>query len=121
MTVRSTYTFVELELSPGAYDEIAHKLKAAAYDHCFGERGAIDMHGLAVTRADPDHRIPVGALEVGHNEAGEVIVNHPDLKPDADGVGHIVFSVEQALSLSELLFAQAEVCREILNHKGTSR
>jgi hypothetical protein len=34
-----------------------------------------------------------GVLEVGsHN--GEVIVNHPDLKPDHNRVGHIVFSAD---------------------------
>ena len=33
-----------------------------------------------------------GYLEVGCNDQGEVVVNHPDLKPDENGVGHIVFS-----------------------------
>jgi hypothetical protein len=36
-----------------------------------------------------------GVLIVDHR-ANEVIVNHPDLHADADGVGHIVFSVEEA-------------------------
>lgn len=44
-----------------------------------------------------------GFLEVGHNEAGEVIINHPDLKPDADGVGHIIFSADQARHLAQSL------------------
>lgn len=46
---RSTYTYVELEVSQDAYDEIAGKLKAAGYDHAFGADGAIDMHGIAIT------------------------------------------------------------------------
>lgn len=48
-----------------------------------------------------------GHLEVGHNERGEIVINHPDLKPDADGVGHIVFSVNQAEHLSALLLRHA--------------
>ena len=49
--LRTTYTYVELEVSPEAYDEIAEKLRATYYDHCFGDDGAIDMHGLALMRA----------------------------------------------------------------------
>lgn len=37
-----------------------------------------------------------GILEVGTNDEGEVVLNHPDLKPDKDGVGHIVFSPKQS-------------------------
>lgn len=48
-----------------------------------------------------------GFLEVGLNEQGEVVVNHPDLKPDADGVGHIVFSPTQARRLADLLIKHA--------------
>lgn len=45
-----------------------------------------------------------GFLEVGRSIDGlEVIVNHPDLKPDADGVGHIVFSPAEARNLARLL------------------
>jgi hypothetical protein len=48
-----------------------------------------------------------GTLEVGTTGKGEVVVNHPDLEPDADGVGHIVFSVEQARDLANLLLSKA--------------
>jgi hypothetical protein len=53
MILRTTHTFVELPLSPAAYEEIRNKLKAAGYEHCFirGE-DTIDMHGLAVTREE---------------------------------------------------------------------
>lgn len=44
-----------------------------------------------------------GFLEVGLNEAGEIVVNHPDLEPDENGVGHIVFSADQARNLARLL------------------
>jgi hypothetical protein len=50
--LRTTYTYVELEISPQAYDEIADKLRAADYGHCFGEDGTIDMHGLALVRGE---------------------------------------------------------------------
>lgn len=42
-----------------------------------------------------------GFLEVGINDRNEVVINHPDLKPDEHGVGHIVFSVAQARHLSD--------------------
>ncbi|MGC2231145.1 MAG: hypothetical protein WBA09_06555, partial [Candidatus Acidiferrum sp.] len=48
-----------------------------------------------------------GTLEVGTNGAGEVVINHPDLEPDENGVGHIVFSVEEARSLATLLLDKA--------------
>ena len=48
-----------------------------------------------------------GSLEIGRNDQGEVIINHPDLKPDKNGVGHIVFSINQARNLARLLEKQA--------------
>ena len=51
--------------------------------------------------------IEQGTLEVGTNGHGEVVVNHPDLKPDENGVGHIVFSVEQARDLANLLLSKS--------------
>lgn len=53
-----------------------------------------------------------GVLEVGISADGrEVIVNHPDLKPDANGVGHIVFSPDQAWNLAKLLVQKALECK----------
>ena len=51
--------------------------------------------------------IAKGTLEVGTNGNGEVVINHPDLEPDEHGVGHIVFSVEQARDLANLLLEKA--------------
>lgn len=48
-----------------------------------------------------------GYLEVGRNDRGEVVVNHPDLKPDANIVGHIVFSPNQAREFAKLLLKHA--------------
>jgi hypothetical protein len=52
-----THTFVELEMSAAAYDEIAAKLREAGYDHAFmkdiaGATGkeTIDLHGIGVTK-----------------------------------------------------------------------
>lgn len=49
-----------------------------------------------------------GFLEVGTNGTGQVIVNHPDLQPDQNGVGHIVFSADEARNLASLLLRKAE-------------
>jgi hypothetical protein len=50
-----------------------------------------------------------GFLLVGISEDGkEVVVNHPDLQPDANGVGHIVFSPRQARNLAHLLLSKAD-------------
>jgi hypothetical protein len=54
-----------------------------------------------------------GYLEVGRNDRGEVVINHPDLKPDAEGVGHIVFSPQQARNLASLLLDHAEAIEPI--------
>ena len=51
--------------------------------------------------------IQKGTLEVGTTGKGEVIINHPDLEPDENGVGHIVFSVEEARNLANLLMSKA--------------
>jgi hypothetical protein len=48
-----------------------------------------------------------GFLEVGTNLNGEVVINHPDLKPDKDGVGHIVFSVRQARQFAATILKKA--------------
>lgn len=52
--IRSTYTYVIMELSPAAYDEIAQKMREAGYDHVFNEDGEIDMHGIAVSSKPSD-------------------------------------------------------------------
>jgi hypothetical protein len=50
--------------------------------------------------------VAAGFLEVGNN-GREVIINHPDLMPDENGVGHIVFSPKQARDLAGLLLKHA--------------
>lgn len=58
-----------------------------------------------------------GFLEVGYNETGEVVVNHPDLKPDENGVGHIVFSPNQARNLADLLCKHATLAENDIREK----
>lgn len=54
---------------------------------------------------------PENYLEVGLTpDSREVVINHPDLKPDANGVGHIVFSPAQARHLAKLLLRKADEC-----------
>lgn len=50
----ATHTYAELEVSAAAYDEIAAKMREAAYDHVFNEDGTIDMHGIRLTRSEPE-------------------------------------------------------------------
>jgi hypothetical protein len=61
--------------------------------------------------------IAKNTLEVGTNGAGEVVVNHPDLQPDENGVGHIVFSPEQARHLAFLLQRKADSAEEEIIEK----
>lgn len=58
-----------------------------------------------VTREPND--VQGGFLEVGRNDRFEIVVNHPDLKPDENGVGHIVFSPRQARRFANLLLKHA--------------
>ena len=43
-----TYTYVKLQISKLAFDEIKKKLTEAGYEHCFSDDGCIDMHGLSL-------------------------------------------------------------------------
>lgn len=50
MSLRTTYTVVELPLSAEAYAEIHAKLKDAGYEHTFSTNGMIDMTHIGVTK-----------------------------------------------------------------------
>lgn len=63
-----------------------------------------------------------GVLEVGCNDKHEIVINHPDLEPDENGVGHIIFSVDQAKNLAHLLLNKAdEAAREIAEAREIER
>jgi hypothetical protein len=56
-----------------------------------------------------------GCLIVALTEDGQnVVINHPDLQPDAEGCGHIVFSPDQAVNLALLLWRKANIIRLIV-------
>jgi hypothetical protein len=63
-----------------------------------------------------------GYLEVGISDDGrEIIVNHPDLRPDVNGVGHIVFSPNQARSLAKLLSGKADEIEKLYSMPAVSQ
>lgn len=57
MGITATHTYVTLEVSGAAYEEIATKLREAGYDHVFMDDGEIDMHGLALVMREPDKTV----------------------------------------------------------------
>ena len=59
-----------------------------------------------------------GFLEVGCNDKDEIVINHPDLKPDENGVGHIVFSPRQARNLAQLLLQNAGKAERAIHEKA---
>lgn len=71
--------------------------------------------------ADPE-KPASGELIVALTADGKnVVINHPDLQPDAEGCGHIVFSPEQAENLATLLWKKANIIRGILcGHCGVA-
>ncbi len=61
-------TFVRLPISQAAFAEIAAKLRAADYGHCFLTTGEIAMDGIAV-EPDPNAFMPPGATHTGTSAA----------------------------------------------------
>jgi hypothetical protein len=60
MGIRQTHTFVVLEISQAAFDEIKAKLEAAGYQHAFNEDEdglKIDMQGIAVAAEKPPVKV----------------------------------------------------------------
>lgn len=91
---RSTHTYVELEVSAAAYDEIAGKLRAADYGHVFGSDGEIDMHGIALTRdvesLAADRKPDSVAIR---DELAAIIGHMKDLTPAARAYAHPEYAV----------------------------
>lgn len=77
-------------------------------------RDADDMIKELRSRIPKPDAPKAGTLEVGVNERGEVVVNHPSLEVDAAGCGHIVFSPEQARGLAGFLLKHADEAERIL-------
>jgi len=66
-----THTYVLLEISQDAFDEVEDKLREAGYDHAFVD-GNIDMHGLALTCGDPPKVDPEDKKRWDHANGGGV-------------------------------------------------
>lgn len=112
--MRTTHTYVVMDVSANAYAQIHEKMVAAEYHHAIhkdGDEEVIDMHGIAVKSlpAPP----PNGELWVGVTERGdEVVINHPNLLTNAKGEGYIVFSPQQARDLAHSLLRQAAAAEQ---------
>lgn len=55
--LRTTYTYVLMDVSPDTYYEIYDKLSEAGYDHFFhSDEGHIvlDLHGIALRKKTPE-------------------------------------------------------------------
>lgn len=61
-----SYTYVTMEISRTAYDEIARLMREAGYDSAFDD-DAIDMHGIALLPAPIPHgqEALVNAMDFG--------------------------------------------------------
>jgi len=71
-------------------------------------------HHISRARAQPvqDLLMPENYLEVGLTaDEREIVINHPDVRVDNHGCGHIVFSPAQARHLAKLLLRKADECR----------
>lgn len=76
--MRSTHTFVVLEVSQPCYDEIAAKLRAAGYDHAFGTDGNIDMHGIALNvEEEPEPECRCRRVDVDKEDASDCPAHGP--------------------------------------------
>lgn len=56
--MRTTHTYVIMELSKPAFEEIERNMRAAGYEHAIHEGDSrsivIDMHGIAVAAKETD-------------------------------------------------------------------
>lgn len=55
--IRTTYTYVLMDVSSETYYEIYDKLMESGYDHCFhrdGDHIVLDLHGIALKKRTPD-------------------------------------------------------------------
>lgn len=62
--IRQTHTYVTLEISDEAYQEIRSKLDAAGYQHTFMPGGEIDLSGIAV-KSDGVDALELAAMARG--------------------------------------------------------
>ena len=51
--MKTTRTYAKLPVPEDIYNEIKEKLTKAGYEHAFLSNGCIDMHGIALEKAEP--------------------------------------------------------------------
>lgn len=93
----------------------------AKYDVILETVAATANQYLATFKPEPDWAGEVneslkqgGNLWVGLTATSEVVINHPLLDVDKDGIGHIVFSAAQARNLARLLNKHADAAHTAL-------
>jgi hypothetical protein len=75
----------------------------------------VEVKTMKIDREKAQEKPAGGELIVAIAEDGKnVVINHPDLQPDAEGCGHIVFSPDQAVNLALLLWKKANIIRSIV-------
>lgn len=89
--------------------------------HCFYDHENDCTLYCQMHRTSLESQPGTGFLLVGTDGKGEVVLNHPDLERDAQGVAHLTFSPDQARNLGQLLINKAaEADRELMLEKGSS-
>lgn len=93
--LRTTHTFVSLEISPAAYDEIRAKLLEAGYEDTFIDERTVDMHGIGVTRGYENIPIDVevhcqkcGAQHIDQPQPEKEWTNPPHREHECQKCGH---------------------------------
>ena len=78
---------------------------------------------VAALAAEPtreQERVPSpGQLLIGTNGRGEVVIEHPDIDADKDGVGHIIFSTKEARALARTLLKKTDEAEQELRALAT--
>jgi len=70
---------------------------------------------LAAEPTREQERVPSpGQLLIGTNGRGEVVIEHPDIDADKDGVGHIIFSTKEARALARTLLKKTDEAEQEL-------
>lgn len=105
--MRSTHTYVVMELSPAAHAEIKAKMLAAGYGHAIdGE--AIDMHGIAV---EPDGSLAEAQAEIKRRTGLTVnLTSRHGIVDREDGIDVVIDSAGEAHGSPQALENFARFC-----------
>lgn len=109
---RQTHTVAELEVSAGAYDEIAQLLRDAGYDHVFRD-GVIDMSGIGLTREEPpEMSVSVRAANDRYlEETAAIDARYPDIAAKVNAFAPAIY-LDLDARLRESLVARLRLALE---------